>query len=99
MELGPILFTNIKLFIIVHLILLLFNFIRPFKLEDFQYYEAIFGMIFIVIFFGIFQLLMTLNPDTINDSLLFASLYGIWYYFTKKICNAIHSDTNGVIRF
>lgn len=92
-------FTNIKGFIILLFIMLILNYIYLFKLQDFQYYEMISGMIFMVIFFGIFRFIMTFDANAINDSILFATLFGLWYYIVKKITNSINSDANGVIKF
>ena len=80
-------------------IMLIINYIYILKLEDFQYYEMTCGVIFIVIFFGAFNLIMTFDMDAINNSMLFATLFGCWYYVVKKLSNAINSDANGVIKF
>jgi len=42
-----------------------------------------------------------LNPESnlINNSALFASLYAIWFYVTKKITNAVCTMNNGVIDY
>ena len=58
--------------------MLIVNFIYILKLQDFQYYEMTAGMIFIVIFFGIFNLIMTFEMTAINDSLLFATLLNVF---------------------
>lgn len=92
-------FDNIKPFIIYQVAMLLLNYIYAFKLQDFQYYEMTFGMIFIVIFFGVFNLMINLDFNAVNDSLLLAVFFGMWYYCTKKVTNAVHTDGNGVIRF
>jgi hypothetical protein len=94
----------IKVFIIVQFILLIFQFIKPLNLELYQYYELIFGSFFMIIFFGGFGYLLTLeflNPESqyINNVWLFATLYAIWYYFTKIFTNLINSDNNNVIYY
>ena len=99
MDISNISFENIKPFIVFQFVMLLLNFVKSFRLEDFQYYEMVFGSIFIIVFFGIFNLMINLNFQAINDSLLFAVFFGLWYYCTIKITNTIHTDQNGVIRF
>jgi hypothetical protein len=37
--------------------------------------------------------------NVINDSILFATFFGLWYYIVKKLTNAINSDANGVVKF
>jgi len=93
-----------KIFIISQTIFLLFQFIYFLKLESFQYYELIFGSFFIIIFFGLFGSILTLdmieeNPTVLNNSAIFATFYAIWFYITKKLSNTINSDNNGVINF
>ena len=94
----------IKVFIITQLIFLTFQFIYPFKLESYQYCELIFGSIFIIIFFGFFGSILTLDimqeeKTVLNNSALIGTFYAIWFYLTKKITNSINSDSNGVIYF
>ena len=96
---SDISFSNIKGFIILVFIMLILNYIKLFKLEDFQYYEMTCGMVFMVIFFGAFKFIMTFDTNCINDAILFATLFGLWYYIVKKITNSINSDANGVIKF
>jgi len=99
MDFSNISFSNIKGFIIFLFIMLVLNYIYMFKLQDFQYYEMTAGMILIIIFFGVFNLIMTFEANVINDSILFATFFGIWYYIVKKLTNAINSDANGVVKF
>ena len=99
MDFSNISFSNIKGFIIFLFIMLVLNYIYMFKLQDFQYYEMTSGMILIIIFFGVFNLIMTFEANVINDSILFATFFGIWYYIVKKLTNAINSDANGVVKF
>lgn len=94
----------LKIFIIAQFVFLLCQFVFFLKLDSFQYYELVFGSFFIIIFFGIFGSILTLdimnpNPTILNNSSLFATFYAIWFYLTKKITNAINSDSNGVIYF
>jgi hypothetical protein len=39
------------------------------------------------------------TPIILNNSAIFATLYAIWFYITKKLSNSINSDNNGVINF
>jgi hypothetical protein len=87
----------IKIFIIIQVIFLLLQFIYFTKLEWYQYCELIFGSFLIIIFFGVFGSILTLNFSLLNESCLFACFYAIWFYITKKLANAINSDSNGVI--
>ena len=94
----------IKVFIIVQLIFLIFQFIYPMKLESFQYCELIFGSVFIIVFFGFFGSILTLDtikpePTVLNNSALIGTFYAIWFYLTKKITNSINSDNNSVIYY
>lgn len=89
----------IKLFIILVLLLFFLQYACPLKLEPFQFAEMIFGAFFIVLFFGLFGSILTLNADLLNNSALFASLYAIWFFIVKKLSNTINSDPNGVIRY
>jgi hypothetical protein len=94
----------IKVFIITQVIFLLYQFINPLKLESFQYSELVFGSLFIIVFFGFFASILTLDiieeePSVLNNSALIATFYIIWFYLTKKITNSINSDINGVIYY
>jgi hypothetical protein len=95
---------SIKIFIITQFIFLVFQFIQPFRLESVQYAELAFGSFFIILFFGLFGSVLTLDfvnpePNVLNNSALVAVFFSIWYYFTKKWTNAINSDKNGVIYY
>ena len=75
----------IKIFIIVQVIFLALQFIPSFSLNNYQYSELIFGSFFIIVFFGIFGSILTLdflNPegDLLNNSALFAVFYAIFIY-------------------
>jgi Kef-type K+ transport system membrane component KefB len=59
----------------------------------------IFGSFFIIIFFGLFGAMLTLNKELTNLSIYGATFYMLWYYVTKKIVNGMNSDKNGVIYF
>jgi hypothetical protein len=94
----------IKVFIIVQMVFLGIQFIPKFGLDNYQYSELVFGSVFIILFFGIFGSILTLdfinpNGDLLNSSALFAVFYAIWFYLTKKITNSINSDANGVIYY
>jgi hypothetical protein len=93
-----------KIFVITQLIFLIFQFIYPLKLESFQYCELIFGSVFIILFFGFFGSILTLDimqeeQTVLSNSALIGTLYAIWFYLTKKITNSINSDTNSVIYY
>jgi hypothetical protein len=94
----------IKIFIITQFIFLCLQFIQPFRLESFQYAELAFGSFFIILFFGLFAFILTIdfiNPESnlINNSALMGVFFAIWYYLTKKFTNLINSDSNGVIYY
>jgi len=89
----------IKIFIITQFIFLLFQFIYPLKLESYQYVEMVIGSFFIIVFFGILGFTISFNKDLINNSALFASLFCLWFWITKRLSNSINSDSNGVIYF
>ena len=94
----------IKFFIIAQVIFLAFQFIPSFALDNYQYCELIFGSFFIIVFFGFFGSILTLdflNPDgdLLNNSAFFSMFYAIWFYITKKLANTINSDVNGVIYY
>lgn len=94
----------IKIFIIIQVIFLALQLNKDTSLEPYQYCELIFGSFFIIVFFGIFGMILTLdflNPkqSLLNNSGLFACLFAIWYYLTKKLTNIINSDSNGVIYY
>ena len=91
--------NKIFLYIGIQIIILIFQIFNSTKLVLFQYYELLFGSLFIIVFFGVFGSLLTLNPDLVNYSIVFASFFSIWYYLTKKITNLINSDSNGVIYY
>ena len=93
-----------KIFIITQFLFLLLQFIRPFRLESFQYAELAFGSFLIIFFFGLFGSVLTadfINPEptVLNNSALMAVFFSIWLYLTKKLTNLINSDSNGVIYY
>ena len=77
---------NIFLYLGIQVILLIFQIIPSLKLELFQYFEMLLGSLFIMLFFGVFAAFLTLNPEMMNYSFLFASFYSIWYY-TRLLFN------------
>jgi hypothetical protein len=89
----------IKVFIITQLVFLLFQFVYPLKLETYQYTELVLGSFLMILFFGLLGFALTLKIELINNSSLFATLFAIWFYITKKLSNAINSDKNGVIYY
>ena len=95
---------SIKYFIIAQFIFLVLQFMSSFRLESFQYYELIFGSFFIILFFGLFGSILTLdilnpNKTVLNNSIYFSIYYAVWFYITKKLSNVINSDNNGVINY
>ena len=94
----------LKIFLIVQVVFLGCQFIHRLKLEQFQYYELVFGSFFIIVFFGLFGSILTLDmmnpqPTILNNSGLFAAFFAVWFYLTKKISNIINSDSNGVVNY
>ena len=94
----------ISFFIIIQTLFLLFQYFNFLRLESFQYCELIFGSVFIIVFFGCFGTILTLDflkeqSSVFNNSVLFATFYSIWFYTTKKLTNFINSDSNGVINY
>ena len=89
--------VNIIIFIIIILILLAFQYSTFTRLTLFQYAEMMFGAFFIIIFFGLFGAMLTLNKELTNNSITAAIFFVLWYYITKKIVNGMNSDINGVI--
>jgi hypothetical protein len=93
----------IKIYIIVQMFFLFFQYFYSLKLQPFQYCELVFGSFFIILFFGIFASILidesSSDNSLLNNSALFAIFYSIWIYITKKITNAINSDNNGVINY
>ena len=93
----------IKIFIIVQMFFLFFQYFYILKLPSFQYCELVFGSFFIILFFGIFASILidesTSDYYLLDNSALFAIFYSIWIYITKKLTNSINSDNNGVINY
>ena len=91
--------TNIVFFIILQLVIFILQFFTFTRLPLFDYCEMLFGSIFIIIFFGVFAAMLTLNKDQLENGILFSSFFMIWYYVSKKIVNGVNSDINGVIYY
>ena len=89
----------IKVFIIIQVIFLLFQYIKIVRLETPQYTELVLGSFFIILFFGVIGSIITANENLLNNSALFSCLFIIWFYLTKKFTNVINSDNNGVIYY
>jgi hypothetical protein len=87
----------IKLFIVIQILLFGLQFLNSTRLMTNQYYEMLFGSFFLLFYFGLFGAITTLDSSLINRMALFASLFGLWYYCTKRLSNFINSDINGVI--
>ena len=90
---------NIIVYIAFIILFIIFQYSTFTKLTLFQFSEMIFGSFFIIIFFGLFGAMLTLNKELTNLSIYGAIFYMIWYYVTKKIVNGMNSDKNGVIYF
>jgi hypothetical protein len=90
---------NIVVFIIIQFVLFVLQYFTFTRLPLFQYCELIFGSIFIIIFFGLFGAMLTLNKDQMENGIVFASIFSIWYYCTKRLVNGVNSDINGVIYY
>lgn len=90
---------NTIVFLIFFILLFIFQYFTFTKLTLFQYSEMAFGALFIIVFFGFFGALLTLNKSIIKNSVYAALFYMLWYYVTKKLINGINSDINGVIYF
>ena len=91
--------NNTFLFLFFLGLLILFQFFKYTQLTSFQFYEVLIGSLFIIVFFGLFAAMLTLNPDMIEYSIIFSTYFIIWYYMTKKITNLINMDKNGVIYY
>ena len=91
--------NNIFLYLGIQVVILILQLFNSTKLVLFQYYELLLGSLFIIVFFGIFGSILTLQPELQNYSIIFAAFSSIWYYMTKKITNLINSDSNGVIYY
>jgi len=91
--------NNIFLYLGIQVVILILQLLKSTKLVLFQYYELLLGSLFIIVFFGMFGSILTLQPELQNYAIVFASFYSVWYYLTKKITNLINSDSNGVIYY
>ena len=91
--------NNIFLYLGIQVVILILQLFNSTKLVLFQYYELLLGSLFIIVFFGIFGSILTIQPELQNYSIVFAAFYSVWYYMTKKITNLINSDSNGVIYY
>lgn len=91
--------TNVIVYIAFLILFIIFQYSTFTRLTLFQFCELIFGSFFIIIFFGLFGALLTLNKNLTDYSIYMAIFYMLWYYITKKIVNGMNSDINGVIYF
>jgi len=91
--------NNIFLYLGIQVVILILQLLKSTKLVLFQYYELLLGSLFIIVFFGMFGSILTLQPELQNYAIVFASFYSVWYYLTKKITNLINSDSNSVIYY
>ena len=91
--------TNVIVYIAFLILFIIFQYSTFTRLTLFQFCELMFGSFFIIIFFGLFGALLTLNKNLTAYSIYMAIFYMLWYYITKKIVNGMNSDINGVIYF
>ena len=91
--------VNIIIFLLFVVIFYFFQYSTFLRLTLFQFCEMIFGAMFIILFFGLFGAMLTLNPKITDNSVYAAIFFMIWYYVSKKIVNGMNSDINGVIYF
>jgi hypothetical protein len=91
--------TNVIVYIAFLILFIIFQYSTFTRLTLFQFCELMFGSFFIIIFFGLFGALLTLNKNLTDYSIYMAIFYMLWYYITKKIVNGMNSDINGVIYF
>ena len=91
--------TNVIIYILFIVLFIIFQYSTFTRLTLFQFSEMIFGSFFIIIFFGLFGAMLTLNKNLTDYSIYAALFYMLWYYVTKKIVNGMNSDINGVIYF
>lgn len=91
--------NKIFLYLGIQVVILILQLLKSTQLVLFQYYELLLGSLFIIVFFGMFGSILTLQPELQNYAVVFASFYSVWYYLTKKLTNLINSDSNGVIYY
>ena len=91
--------NKIFLYLGIQLVILILQLFKSTQLVLFQYFELLLSSLFIIVFFGMFGSILTLQPELQIYSIVFASCYSIWYYLTKKLTNLINSDSNGVIYY
>ncbi len=87
-------------FFIVQFVLFIFQNICFTKIENFQYVEMLSGSLLIVLIFGYFgKFLLKTDDNLFTKSVLLASFFAIWYYFTKYFTNELLKDSNKVIHW
>jgi hypothetical protein len=69
------------------------------SIENFQYYEMVFGSIFIILIFGYMGPYFVSINDMLGKSVYMSIFFSIWYYMTKLLTNTIMKDANGVIHW
>ncbi len=89
----------IYIFLVVQLFLFFMQNICYLKIEAFQYIEMVSGGVFIIIVFGLIGQKLLTGENILFKSIIFASIFSIWYYFTKYFTNLINKDINGVIHW
>jgi hypothetical protein len=59
----------------------------------------VFASLFIILIFGFGGEYLLTIPNILHKSIYFASLFSLWYYFTKFFTNSFMKDKNGVIHW
>ncbi len=92
--------NSIYLFLVVQFILFIFQNVCYLRIENFQYVEMVSGALLIIFIFGyIGQNFLNNEENLLNKSIIFASFFSIWYYFTKYFANEFVRDKNGIINW
>jgi|LauGreDrversion4_2_1035121.scaffolds.fasta_scaffold41178_1 hypothetical protein len=92
-------YTPYMIFIIVQTFLLVCQNTCYLKIEDFQYVEMLTGSLLLVLIFGFIGPTFISIPNLEDKSILLASVFSLWYYFTKYFTNSFMKDKNGVIHW
>jgi hypothetical protein len=92
--------NSIYLFLVIQFILFVFQNVCYLRIENFQYAEMISGSLLIILIFGyIGQFLLKNESNLLTKSIIFASFFSVWYYFTKYFANEFVRDKNGIINW
>ena len=92
--------NSIYFFLVIQFILFVFQNVCYLRIENFQYVEMVSGSLLIIFIFGfIGQYLFKNESELLTKSILFASVFSVWYYFTKYFTNEFIRDKNGIINW